>query len=50
MSNFTWLPFFEEMLNVICTKYDKESLCKIFHEIFYDVPNVYIDNSYLFDN
>jgi hypothetical protein len=36
MSNFTWLPFFEEMLNVICTKYDKESLCKVFHEIFSD--------------
>ncbi|OHB50070.1 MAG: hypothetical protein A2Y10_14060 [Planctomycetes bacterium GWF2_41_51] len=36
MSNFTWLPFFEEMLNVICTKYDKKSLCEVFHKIFSD--------------
>lgn len=36
MSRFTWLPFFEEMLSVICKKYNKESLCKVFHEIFSD--------------
>lgn len=36
MSNFTWLPFFEEMLNVICERYDKESLCEVFHQIFSD--------------
>ena len=34
MSNFTWLPFFEEMLSVICKRYNKESLCKLYLEIF----------------
>ena len=33
MSNFTWLPFFEEMLSVICKRYDKYTLCKLCHEI-----------------
>ena len=36
MPQFSWLPFFEEMLAVICAKYDKDSLCKIFHQIFAD--------------
>ena len=34
MPSFTWLPFFEEMLSVICKKYTKESLCEVFHQIF----------------
>ena len=29
MSQFTWLPFFEEMLLVICKKYTKESSSEI---------------------
>jgi len=33
---FSWLPFFEEMLSVICERYDKNSLCNIFHEMFSD--------------
>lgn len=33
MSIFTWLPFFEEMLTVICERYNKETLCKLFYEI-----------------
>lgn len=31
---YTWLPFFEEMLSIICKQYDKNSLCNIFHQIF----------------
>ena len=34
MSQFTWLPFFEEMLSVVCQRYDKDSLCELYHEIF----------------
>lgn len=34
MSQFTWLPFFEELLSVICEKYDKHSLCEVFYELF----------------
>jgi len=34
MSSFTWLPFFEEMLSVICQRYDKKSLCELYLEIF----------------
>lgn len=34
MTQFTWLPFFEEMLSIICEKYDKQSLCDVFHQIF----------------
>jgi len=34
MSSFTWLPFFEEMLSVICKRYNKESLCELYLEIF----------------
>jgi len=34
MSEFSWLPFFEEMLSVICKQYDKASLCTLFDEIF----------------
>lgn len=33
MSMFTWLPFFEEMLSVICKEYNKHSLCKLCHDI-----------------
>ena len=36
MSGFSWLPFFEEMLNVICTNHDKDSLCRVIHYIFKD--------------
>ena len=36
MSQFSWTPFFEEMLTVICQKYDKHSLCQPFHTIFQD--------------
>ena len=31
---FTWLPFFEEMLGIICEKYDKKTLCDLLHVIF----------------
>lgn len=31
---FTWLPFFEEMLDVICKDHNKDSLCKITHDIY----------------
>ncbi len=34
MEKFSWLPFFEEVLNKICIKYDKKSLCKETHKIF----------------
>lgn len=34
MSQFTWLPFFEEMLDVICRRYSKDSLSKVFHKVF----------------
>lgn len=34
MSSFTWLPFFEEMLAVICQRYNKESLCELYLDIF----------------
>jgi 5-methylcytosine-specific restriction enzyme B len=34
MSEFSWLSFFDEMLSVICSKYDKHSLCGLCHEIF----------------
>ncbi len=44
MSNFTWLPFFEEMLSIICDKYDKKSLAKIFLKIFSDAGG--IDDQY----
>ncbi len=33
---FTWLPFFQEMLTVMCEKYDKQTLCEVFHEVFAD--------------
>ena len=33
-ARFSWLPFFEEMLNIICERYDKKSLCAVFHDIF----------------
>jgi 5-methylcytosine-specific restriction protein B len=36
MSQFSWTPFFEEMLTVICQKYEKHSLCQPFHTIFQD--------------
>ena len=36
MPQFTWLPFFEEMLATICQRYDKHSLCDVFHKIFAD--------------
>jgi 5-methylcytosine-specific restriction protein B len=31
---FSWLPFFEEMLSIICRRYNKHSLCEVFHQIF----------------
>jgi len=34
MAQFTWLPFFDEMLSVICQRYDKHTLCEVFHKIF----------------
>lgn len=32
--DFSWISFFNEMLNIICTKYDKNSLALVFNEIF----------------
>jgi len=34
MNNFSWLPFFTEMLAVVCEKYNKQTLCEVFHEVF----------------
>lgn len=31
---FTWLPFFNEMLMKICTEYNSQTLAKVFNEIF----------------
>ena len=36
MSQFTWVPYFEEMLATICQRYDKTTLCEAFHRIFTD--------------
>jgi len=33
-ASFSWLSFFEEMLSIICERYDKKSLCAVFHDIF----------------
>lgn len=37
-SKFTWLPFFEELLNKICTEYDSKTLYSVWQEYF---PNQY---------
>lgn len=33
-TSFTWLPFFNEMLTVICNQYDPQTLVPIFKQIF----------------
>ena len=33
--NLSWTPFFEELLSVICEKYDSKTLVEIFHKIFH---------------
>ena len=38
MSEFTWLPFFEELLHKICTEYTPKSLYKVWYKFF---PNKY---------
>lgn len=40
MLHFTWLPFFEEMLSVICQKYDKHTLIGVFYSIFSDAGGI----------
>lgn len=32
--SFTWLPFFNEMLTVICNQYNPQTLVPIFKQIF----------------
>lgn len=33
-TQFTWLPFFNEMLTKICAEYNAQSLAEVFNEIF----------------
>ena len=33
-TSFTWLPFFNEMLTVICEKYTPQTLADVFNEVF----------------
>lgn len=36
MANFTWTPFFEELLRVICKDYTSKTLAPLLHKIFHD--------------
>ena len=38
-NKYTWVPFFEELWNKICTDYNKESLYPVWHELFPDRYN-----------
>ena len=40
MANFTWTPFFEELLRVICKNYTAESLAPLLHKIFHDTSSL----------
>ena len=40
---YTWVPFFEELLDKICQNYNKETLYNIWHNFFPDRYN-FIDN------